>query len=469
MVSSPEDSVEAREGSMTSDEEESQSSSSTSSKSSQRSRGSRTRRQSHGNSGADPGFELERRVARVEFAEGALVRLRVPVRAEADPGRGIVTDLDVVALDIDYRLRLSRSILECKSGKGQSGEPDRLLWLAGLREYVRAHRSVLVRNTVSRRGQGIAERLGIEVQDTKTLEKLENAHAWIPDRFAHVGGVECYDAESRTDTQLKGLAHIPSNITSFLRIEALLSSPEIVLSALDSLREALSAGDPLPDPTGQMLAGHGLVALLISSVTHAQKLDFVPIDKMKRDLEQTLTVGSSGYDRIPNILNTADELMSHVINHIHDQYVQSGAKRIEFDAPSLRSLATEPPRWIPRYIDLLEALRANPLIARDLPQTAELACFDAILGGKNYTAPAFDHLFTAEHRQLLRVAVRTLREIVGPVVADRLGAFRKIDFDRKAPNLPDRRARPGAGNTDSESEQAELFNKNDSRSVQDED
>src|SRR5262249_39430726 len=87
---------------------------------------------------ADPGGNLEFRVARLEFAEGAMVRLRVPVQAEeADPGRRILTDVDILAIDVDQRLRLSRSSLECKSGKGESGEPDRLLWLAGFRQLLR--------------------------------------------------------------------------------------------------------------------------------------------------------------------------------------------------------------------------------------------------------------------------------------------------------------------------------------------
>ncbi len=41
------------------------------------------------------GEDMERRVARVEFAEGAFTRLRVPVKIEAEPGRDVLTDIDV--------------------------------------------------------------------------------------------------------------------------------------------------------------------------------------------------------------------------------------------------------------------------------------------------------------------------------------------------------------------------------------
>lgn len=395
----------------------------------------------------DPGADLERRIARVEFAEGALVRLRVPVRADADPGRDILTDLDIVALDIDFRLRLSRSIIESKSGKGQAKEPDRLLWLAGLRDYVNADRAALVRQTVSRRGREVAQRLGIEVQDIPTLQKFERAHAWLPDRFGHIAGVACSEAESRTDTQLKGLAHLPGSLVSYLRNEALLGAPGMTLSALASLSESVRDGDPFPDPTGMVIAGHSLVSLLVAAIAHAQRLDFVPVEQLQREIELSLTVGDPTDDHILKILASADEVMLHIIDQIHQQYVDSGARRRSVAIPSLKRLVSEVPRWVPRYIDFLEAMRANPVVARDLPQTAELACFDALLGDENYRAPSFDHLFTPEHRQMLRVAVRTLREIAGPVVADRLAGLSSIDFDRTAPALPDRRSRlsPGAG------------------------
>ena len=80
----------------------------------------------------EKGSELERRVGRVEFAQGALVRLRWPVFSPgASADRRILTDVDVMAIDYDARLRHSISIYECKSIRGAKGEPDRLMWLVG--------------------------------------------------------------------------------------------------------------------------------------------------------------------------------------------------------------------------------------------------------------------------------------------------------------------------------------------------
>ena len=197
---------------------------------------------------ANDGAELERRVARLEFAEGALARLRVPVYVDAEAGRDVLTDLDVLSIDIDNRLRLSRSTLECKSGRGQSGEGDRLLWLSGLQRLLGVQRAVLVRQTITRRGQALASSLGLQILDVPTLTQREAAHAWLPDRFAHVDGRACAAAEARTDVQLKGLGHIPAELVAFLRHQSLLQPSHRNLSALAALRAAAEPGGVLPVP-----------------------------------------------------------------------------------------------------------------------------------------------------------------------------------------------------------------------------
>src|SRR5262249_49418763 len=157
------------------------------------------------------------------------------------------------------RLRLSRSSLECKSGKGESGEPDRLLWLAGVRQLLRLDRAGLVRPAVSRRGRALARRFGLHVLDTVTLGRREAAHAWLPAGFAHVGGAACTAAESRTDTQLKGLTEIKPDLVAFLRHDALLAEPYALLGAVDTLGRSVSRQGVLPDPTSLVLGGHALI------------------------------------------------------------------------------------------------------------------------------------------------------------------------------------------------------------------
>ena len=192
----------------------------------------------------DPGTDLRGGVGHVEFGEGALVRLRVPVRVNAEAGRDVLTDVDVLAIDCDLRLRVGHAILECKSG--QSGaETDRLFWLSGLRHYVDADRAVLVRQTILSRGRGIAEKLDLNVLDMAKLEARETAQAWLPRRFAHLSGPGCNAAEKRMNIQLRGIDRVTADHVTFLRDEALLGPPHRIVSALNGLGESMQGAPPL--------------------------------------------------------------------------------------------------------------------------------------------------------------------------------------------------------------------------------
>jgi hypothetical protein len=384
------------------------------------------------------GEDLERRIARLEFSQGALARLRVPVKVPADPGRNVLTDLDVLAIDVDLRLRTSRSILECKSGAGQAGEPDRLLWLSGLRTFLGGPRAVLVRQTVSSRGRELAKRLQIETMDMSRLAERESFARWLPERFAHVGGIECDLAERRTDELLRNMPEVPSETVSFLRYDALLN-PGRTLAVLTDLGQATEQVE-LPMPANLVLAGHSLVALLMVATRDAQLLDLQSRADTETRIGQEMTIGADR--RVIDVLERADAILAFAIDRVHETYSAAGVRQQDVTAPSLRDLVTAPPAWIPRYLDLLEAIRANATVGRELLQTAELACFEALVGGNAHEHEAFDHLFTVEHRQLLRLVILVLGEISGAQIAAPLNNLRTVRFDRVPPVLADRRGEP---------------------------
>ncbi len=389
------------------------------------------------------GGDLERRVARLEFAEGALARVRVPVAADGSDGaRNVLTDMDILSVEVDARLRLSRSSLECKSGKGQSGEPMTLIWLAGFRQLMGLERVVYVRPSVSTRARTLARRLDIGVLDEATLTSRETAIAWLPERFAHVDGPECTAAERRTDIQLKGLPYLRPELTAFLRHEALLADSHEVLAGLVGLRDAADRQGSLPSPASHILGGHALVALLAAGLTDAGRLDHVSPSGLRQRLHRALTTGDPDDSSLLEMLERADAVLRHVADRTHRAYVEAGADPIQVGVPSLRDAIAAPPEYLDDYLDFVQRLRVNPLVARDLLQTAELLCFDALVGGSSWRVPAFARLLTAEHQGLLLVAIRCLRSIAGEQIAavlDPLAGF----FATVAPaTVPDRRSSP---------------------------
>jgi hypothetical protein len=390
------------------------------------------------------GGELERRVARLEFAEGAFTRIRVLLTADdADSGRDVLTDVDVLSLDVDRRLRIFRSVLECKSGKGQSGEPYTMVWLAGFRQLLGLDRVTLVRQTVSGRGQSLARRLGIIAIDEASVARREAAHAWLPERFAHLDGPACMAAETRTDTQLKGLPDIPTSLAKFLRGEALLSDSPAQLAAVYRLGVAIEQQGVLPDPCSKVLSSHALVSVILAGLQDACRLDSIPPEMLKVRLERALTVGDPNDAYLLPLLERADSLVRHIQERTHKAYVAAGAEPIRVDVPSLRETIAAGPTYLDDYIDFVQRLRDNPQVARDMLQTAELVCFDALLGDTAWKAPAFAHLFTPEHRGLLLVAMRSLTRIAGSQVVEALRALPELPFNSRYGQVPDRHSPSG--------------------------
>ncbi|WP_407549109.1 hypothetical protein QOM21_08355 [Streptomyces sp. Pv4-95] len=379
-------------------------------------------------------------MARLEFAEGAHARLRVPVPAEdADSGRDVLTDIDILSLDVDSRLRISRSSLECKSGKGQSGEPDTILWLAGFRELLNLDRVTLVRQVVSPRGQSLARKLQIVVMDEAMVARREKAHAWLPERFAHLDGPACSNAESRTTTQLKGLPGIPSGLARFLRGDALLADSASLVGAVQAFGAAVEKQGVLPEPAALVLAGHSLMAVLLAGIQDAGRLDAVPRNMLRTRLESALTVGDSDDVYVLPMLEKADALFRFVQDRTHKAYVEAGAEPIRVEVPSLRDAIASPPQYIDYYLDFVERLRENPQVASGLVQTAELTCFDALLGDGAWKAESFAHLFTTEHKGLLLVGLKCLENIAGRQVASSLRGIHDLPFRGSAGKVPDRR------------------------------
>ncbi|WP_141216156.1 MULTISPECIES: hypothetical protein [Nocardiaceae] len=353
-----------------------------------------------------------------------------------------MTDIDVLAIDVDSRLRVQRSSLECKSGKGQSGEPDRLLWLAGFKQFLSLDRCTLVRPTISRRGRAVAEKLDVQTLDETTLTTREAGHAWLPDTFAHIGGEVCAGAELRTERQLKGLGSIDSDTVNFLRSDALLAPPHEVLSALREFGLQVEDQGVLPDPSASVLAGHCVMAVSLAALSHAGDLDIVPRSVLRSRLHTNLTVGAADEAHVAAIIRQMEALASHVVGNTHDRYVAVGASRLPNLDVSLRELVMEPPAFVEGYLDFVDRLRADPVVARDLLQTIELACFEGLLGGDAWKQPAFDHLFTPSHRTMVLAASRVVHQVCGQLVSHPLGKLSSLDFSRNAPALPNRHERP---------------------------
>lgn len=124
----------------------------------------------------DSGKALEARVAQVWFWEGAFARRGIDLQRHFHPDPLLVTDLDLLAIEIDTTLRLRRTIGEAKTGTSKSAPKplDRVIWLHGLMEVTGAHAAELTSELVpSNRVRQLGESLSVHAQSTRDLEKRE--------------------------------------------------------------------------------------------------------------------------------------------------------------------------------------------------------------------------------------------------------------------------------------------------------
>ena len=197
------------------------------------------------------------------------------------------------------------------------------MWLAGLRSLLGVDRAVLVRQTITRRGQAIASKLFADPRQCDAV--AARIRAWLAERFAHIDGEACSAAETRMDTQLKALGHVPADLVAFLRFNSLLAPAHRSLAVLVELGGVVDVGGVLPDPTRTLLAGHALQTLAIAALEDAARLDTVPADRLRRRIELALTVGTPDDDHLLSVLGLADQIMDRVVEGLHREYMQQGA------------------------------------------------------------------------------------------------------------------------------------------------
>ncbi|WP_146617455.1 hypothetical protein [Arthrobacter globiformis] len=202
-----------------------------------------------------------------------------------------------------------------------------------------------------------------------------------------------------------------------------------LLSAVEAFGKAAERQGGIPEPAATVLSSHALIAVILAAVQDAGRLDEIPSATLLERLGRALTVGNADDLYLLPLLERADALVGHIQERTHRRYIEAGAEPLRAPYPSLRQIISEPPAYLNDYVDFVERLRANPVVARELLQTAELVCFDAALGGDAWKAPAFAHLFSTEHHGLMSVALRCLGTIAGRHVSghlDHIGSYRSL-------------------------------------------
>lgn len=378
--------------------------------------------------------DLVRRVSRLEFAAGALVRCGVNPRTGS---RGLsLPPIDVLAIDFDRRMRETRTIFECQVARGQKAESERLLWLAGFRLACGADEAVLVRDSGTGIGRHLADRLHLRIEDASGLERREREVAWMPLEFGWVGESEW----SRLRLSISSTPTLSSSSPlAALEANVPLSEAHSILADLESAASWLS--DVTPGGRGEVryAAAICMEALVVAALRLGGSLARLSPRALATDLEARLIAPGRDPRQVLELIRIADAYADSLVRDAHDAYAATGVRRVDIPHPSIAEALRPERPWIERMIDLCERFQARPDLAKDLPQVVSLAAMDGAIGGRPYKAPAFDHLFTIEHRQMLAVVADVLRAMGFQMLDTALAEVLRLGFGRGPGLAPARR------------------------------
>jgi hypothetical protein len=169
----------------------------------------------------DPGDELEIRLARMQFFKGAYTRRGINLERHFYPEPLLVTDLDLLSLEITARLTLSKTIGEAKSGTGRNAPKplDRAIWITGLKQLVDADGAIVITALrPSARVRDTVRGLGVTAMSVDDLDRWEKIHLTndLEDVGAH--GPGAFNADALTRKTVKGEPKL-ERIYWFLRSE----------------------------------------------------------------------------------------------------------------------------------------------------------------------------------------------------------------------------------------------------------
>ena len=139
------------------------------------------------------GDDLEYRIARLFMFMGYFVRRARPIFTAGALAQA--TDLDVLAIRYVEPFRRQLITLECKGGG--EGPLDRIFWLGGVKNFVKADEALLVRKNTKWNIKDFAKEVGVQIWDLTKVAELESIYKvanneWpgISDRDYHKKEIE---------------------------------------------------------------------------------------------------------------------------------------------------------------------------------------------------------------------------------------------------------------------------------------
>lgn len=311
------------------------------------------------------GDDLEYRIARLHVFSGFFVRRGCPIYTVAALDRA--TDLDVLAFRYSEPFRREMIITECKSG--DTAPLDRIFWLTGVRDYMRAVQAFLVLKGTKWNVKDFAKESGVQILDLARITEIEASlkigeNEWpsISDKAFFEGNVAAWN---RALTSEPRFWELYQTLSSEIRFD----DPFVGVNyLLYQLRLLTRQWDKPPDEAYfRFLISESITQLGVFLMRIAEQSFDLGARDRSGFVRKGLTYGNLDPRYADRILNSAYNMTRQAVLHYTHKFVDIDRGLFSMPVPP----GTDP------IIEFVDDLLATYPASLSFPQICDLVLFEA--------------------------------------------------------------------------------------------
>jgi len=323
--------------------------------------------------GLEKGRAWEYRVHRAAFLSGWYVRRNVNLKERVAGSPQTMGEVDLLGVAFEPSLTQSSLVAECKDRKGGAREADRVIWLLGLRQALRADHVMFAKPKVSEGAYIWARPHDVWLWDEAAVQAIETAHGVSAD-IGYGGSFHPRAAftlpSKEQKSALGGLKAAWDYLSGAFWYERNPARAKKVAGYFEAVLQGTRSAEQRDH-----LVAEGLLALIACALQTAGHLSRVSPARSKVWLYEVFSAGIAPASALRDIAARADD-------YYRDAWMRTNrAKdaRSPLNVPRLADHVAEPPEWIGEYHQLAIQLGRRPELATDLLRYSELVLFDECL------------------------------------------------------------------------------------------
>jgi hypothetical protein len=311
------------------------------------------------------GDDLEYRVARLHIFSGFFVRRGCPIYTVGALDRA--TDIDVLAFRYSELFRRELIITECKSG--DTAPLDRIFWLTGVRDYMRAVQAFLVLKGTKWNVKDFAKDCGVQILDLSRISEVEASLKIAENEWPTISEKTFF--ESNLSAWNGALASEPRfwELYQTLITETRFDDPFVGINfLLHQLRLLTRQWSKPPDEAYfRFLISESITQLAVFLMRIAEQSFDLADEDRRGFIKKGLTYGNLDPRYADRILNSAYTMTRQAVLHYTHKFVDIDRSLFSMPVPP----GTEA---ISHFVDEMLAIYPSSL---SFPQICDLILFEA--------------------------------------------------------------------------------------------